>query len=161
MVVKLHSKFAEIQYVELLLKKLKPQACFMCLSEIISRFWRNYFKFRHACGNWNLCTMRKFLINFFPSKTVFCQNWLQISNEKTFRFLEKVSTVLAILHAISFDEYSDVSFWRGSTLIKFQALKRKNKKLFDSTQNDPHFFENCVLFFPCIICVFLEKNPNS
>ena len=43
----------------------------------------------------------------------------------------------------------------------FQALNGKNKKLFDSTQNDLHFLENCILFFPSIICVFLDKKPNS
>ena len=81
-------------------------------------------------------------------------------SKKTSRFLEKISAALAILHAIRFDEYSDVSFWRESTLMKVSSFEEKEQKLIDS-QNDLHFFENCILFFPTIICVFLDKNINS
>ena len=161
MVVKLHSKFAEVQYVELLLKKLTPQVCFMCPSELFSRFWQNYFNIRHACGNWILCVMRIFLNFLFSSKTVFYENFLQILSKKIFWFLKTFSAGLAILHANSFDEHSDVIFWRESTLIKVSSFEEKEQKLFDSTQNDLHFFENCILFFPTIICVFLNKNINS
>ena len=128
MVVKLHSKFAEVQYVEMLLKKLKPQVCFLCLSEIFSRFWQNYFNIWHACGNWTLILMRNFLSNFFSSKTVLYQNCLQILSKKTFRILEEISAGLGILHPISFDKFSDVSFWRKSTLIKVSSFEEKERK---------------------------------
>ena len=143
-------------------KKLKPQVCSMCLSEIFSRFWQNYFKFRHACGNWFLCVMRIFLSNFFSSKTVFYQNCFQILSKKTFSFLEKISAGLAKLHANSFDEFSDVSFWRESNLIKVSSFEEKEQKtLWLYSIRNPFFFENCVVFFPSIICVFLDKNLNS
>ena len=89
MVVKLHSKFAEVQYVELLLKKLKPQFCFMCLSEIFSRFWHNYFNFRHACGNWILCVMRNFLSNFFLFKNCFLSELSSNVKQKNFQISGK------------------------------------------------------------------------
>ena len=157
MVVKLHSKFAEVQYVELLLKKLTPQVCFMCPSELFSRFWQNYFNIRHACGNWILCVMRIFLNFLFSSKTVFYENFLQILSKKTFWFLKTFSAGLAILHPISFDKNSDTSFWRESTLMKVSTFEEKEQKTISFySKSLPFFFENDILFLPSIICVFLE-----
>ena len=147
MVAKLHSKFAEVQYVELLLKKLKPQVCFMCLSEIVSCFWQIYFKFWHACGNWNLCIMRNYSAIFLSSKTVFYQNCLQILSKKTFSFLEKSSAGLAKLHANSFDEFSDVSFWRESTLIKVSSFEEKEQKTIWFYSKSPPFFLRTAFCF--------------
>ena len=140
MVVKLHSKFAEVQYVDMLLRKLKPQFCFMCLSEIFSRFWQKYFNFRHACGNWILCVMRKFLSIFFSSKSVSYQNCFQNLSKKAFRFLKKTSAGLAILHPISFDEYSDVSFGRESTLIKVSSFEKEEQRTIWFYSKSPPFF---------------------
>ena len=48
--------------------------------------------------------------------------------QKTFSFLKKISAGLAVLHTISFDEYSDVIFWRQSTLIKVSGFEEKEQK---------------------------------
>ena len=98
---------------------------------------------------------------FFSSKTVFYQNCLRMLSKKTFRLLRKIFEGLAILHRISFDQYSDVSFWRESTLIKNSSFEKKEQKTIWFYSKAPPFFENCILFFPSIFCVFLEKNPNS
>ena len=223
MVVKLNSKFAEVQYVEWLLKNLKPQVCFMCLSEIFSRFWQKYFSFRQACGNCFLCVIRIFLSNFFLfkncflsklssninqknfqtsqkkfcriskfetsslfyvsewdvftfltelflflarlwklnfmchgefwaifffSKNVCYQNCFQILSKKTFRFLKKnCCRIATILHPISFDEYSEVSFWRKSTLINVSRCEEKEREtIWFYSKSLPFFLKTAFCF---------------
>ena len=122
------------------MKKLEPQVCFMCLSGIFSRFWPKDFSFRQAWGNWFLCVMRNFLSNFFRFKKCFLSNCLRILSKKTFRFLRKNFAGLAIVHPIIFDQYSDVSFWRESTLIKNSSFEEKEQKIIWFYSKSPPFF---------------------
>ena len=85
---------------------------------------------------------------FFSSKTVFYQTCLQILSKKTFRFQEKISARLAILHAVSFDEYSDVSFWRESTRIKVSSFEEKDQKTIWFYSKWPRFFWELHSVFP-------------
>ena len=90
-----------------------------------------------------------FWANCFFSKNVSYQNCFQISSKKTFRFLKKLSAGLAILHPISFGEYSEVIFWRKSTLIKVSSFKEKERKTI-------WFFSKTLPFFWKLHSVFPE-----
>ena len=78
--------------------------------------------------------------NFFLFKKCFLSNCFQILSKKTFRFMKKISAVLAILHPISFDKNSDMSFWRESTLMKVSSFEEKEQKTISFYSKSPPFF---------------------
>ena len=99
---------------------------------------------------------------FFSSKTVCFENCLQILSKKTFRFLENVSAGLAILHAISIDEYYDVSFRKESTLIRVWSFEEKEQKtIWFYSKWPPFFLRTAFCFSPLSFAFFVIKNPNS
>ena len=91
---------------------------------------------------------------FFSSENVFYHSCLQRLDKNFFRFPKKISTGLAILHPISFDEYSDVSFWRESTLIKVSSFEEKEQKTFWIYSKSPPFFLRTAFFFSRVLLAF-------
>ena len=60
--------------------------------------------------------------------------------QKIFQISEKTSAGLAILHPISFDEYSDASFGKESTLIKVSSFEKKEQRSIWFYSKSPPFF---------------------
>ena len=106
--------------------------------------------FQFTAGLWKLIFMchKDFFEQFFsPQKLFFYQNCLRILSKKTFRLLRKIFAGLAILHPVSFDEYSDVSFWRESTLIKNSSFEEKEQKtIWFYSKSPPFFWEQHSVF---------------
>ena len=95
--------------------------------------WENFtfltelFLFLARLWKLNFMCHEEILSNFFFKKCLLSKLFSNIK-QKTFRFLKKFSAGLAILHPICFGEYSEMSFWRKSTLMKVSSFEEKERK---------------------------------
>ena len=136
-------------------EKIETSSLFYVSEWDIFAFLTELFQFSARLWKLNfMCHEEIFWAIFFSLKIVSYQNCFETLGKKTFRILKKISAGLAILHPISFDKNSDMSFWRESTVMKVSSFEEKEQKTISFYSKSPPFFLKTTFCFSRVSFAF-------